>query len=245
MTTARILMKIKEIIDTEYSTNKMDQDFDRDELQKKKDHKQGRYDKGLDTKGYGTFAKVEIDPDEPFTAKKRNHLPIYKVEHDGYYAYIKAITDHKLMQSNPYFPRVYKVEIDTDSFGDNIPSYEMETLRPEDDFDDSTIFSLGDKMFIDFDDLAQRYNYYAGKYEGTGPKSRTGLRFGIGALLEEAADRNDYSKIKDTKLKQALELIHNVARSNKSFFCDIHRSNWMIRPTLHGPQLVLTDPIAN
>ena len=49
----------------------------------------------------------------------------------------------------------------------------------------------------------------------------------------------------DKKLLQAIELIKNLVSQNPNFFLDMSIRNAMLRGTPAGPQLVLSDPIAD
>jgi hypothetical protein len=220
-------MRLDEIVDTNFKTTELPSAFDKDEMRREKD-------KNRSDKSSGAYAKVDVGDDEPFTAKKKYHEPMKDVVQDAYYVYIKTIADQHLAEKNPYFPRVYDVEIEKDSSGEVRPIFRMETLTSASEFDDKTLYALGDKIFNHFERMLP-----------TESPSSYQLRYSIAHAMTRIMANESYDRIKDSKLESALKFIKNLVDKNENFRLDLHFENFMIRPTSHGPQLVLTDPVAN
>lgn len=221
-------MRIYEIINTTYSTKEIPK-FDLDAAEKEK----AKHLNNLDPdKTIGSFAKVDLS--DPYTAKKSNFIPTRELEDDAYYVYAKTIADNNLAQSNPYFPRVYKINKEIEKGGKKLkrPSFEMEKLQNNTKFDNNVLRQLGKKMFIDF----KEHNY--------GPQEYDTILL-MTDLMKNALETEDFSNIKDPLLKQALNTISQIISTNDDFFEDLSSENWMIRSTAVGPQVVLSDPIGN
>lgn len=229
-------MKLYEIINTEYNTKDIDGEFDLDQMSINKKDAMKTVPPYGERGGNGYYASVDVDANTPMDAKKTYHEPTARVEGDAYYMYIKTITNSGLAQSNPYFPRVYKVEVERDSAGRKKPSFEMETLMNAREFDSEALYNMGKKMFNKFDDMLPY-----------GRDSHSAhINYAIVNAMKYVIMNDSYSDVKDKKLIQALRVISDIVdESIDSFHLDLHAGNIMLRGTKNGPQVVLTDPIAD
>lgn len=104
----------------------------------------------------GTTAKVnQVDNDH--VVKKSYHKPSNNLSNDAYYSYIKQIADNDLASSNPFFPRVYNVDIETDKSGKQKPIFDIEKLVPGEQIDNEVLYGLADTLFNNIDDLIVAY----------------------------------------------------------------------------------------
>lgn len=171
-------------------------------------------------RGSGLYSSVTGDKD-PFMINKKQHA---HMNDRAYAIYVKFITDNKLAQANPHFPRIYEI-------GDG--KWKMEklpyTLRQyfeygEDDENDQHREIICNMYLHNYD--PQRFTYW---------------------------DFSDPSKIKLGTYKKALKIIYDYRKKhNDSIYDsdedgkylgdDLHNGNIMVRLTPQGPQLVITDP---
>lgn len=187
----------------------------------------------LDRENYGRFSKGSQDPKDPHAFNKRALKPL-ALEKDAYYNYIQAAKP--LMQSNPYFPRVYKITVNKDRLGQTKPIYSMEKLHPD------IINPEGDIQRWAHEQQVQAIQAVADRMF-TNPPDFNGSKGNLGIYLMQIAKSGDYSDIKDSKLKQALEVVANV-QAKGNFRWDLHSANLAFRLTRFGPQLVLMDPLS-
>ena len=170
-----------------------------------------------DVGGRGIYASVKGDED-PFMINKYSHP---HVEDPGYTAYVKLITDNKLAQANPHFPRIYEI-----SDG----KWKMEKLP----FTLRQYFESGD-----YHENKHNKEVICGMYLNDYDPANF-----------DYWDFTYPYKIKLGTYRKALEIIHKFAKENNSkresgdvwLGDDLHASNIMVRLTPQGPQLVITDP---
>jgi len=101
--------------------------------------------------GLGKYSSVSNDPDEHMVMKKDKQLK-YRLKDDPYYTYIKAIADRQLSSENPYFPRVYNVDLETTEDGEVRPTYRIERLQKFDSFSSEVLIELGKRMVDNLSD---------------------------------------------------------------------------------------------
>ena len=228
-------MRLTEIVDTKYKSKERPSRFDIDAMRKEKERMLDKPDQ-RDDGGWGAYAAVDTDPNDPFIAKKKYHVPMQDLNKDAYYVYIKTIADNGLAKSNPYFPRVYNVEIEKDSSGNAQPKFNMEKLALSSSLDREALLGMGDRMF-------NRFEYI---FPSNTPPTDRELRYTISHGMSQIIKHSAFDRAKDPQLEEALRLIKKILLDSKgAFVVDIHAANYMIRSTPHGPQLVLTDPIAD
>jgi len=212
-------MRLHEIVDTAYKVTKTNGQHD---LPKMIDNLMAN----ANTEQAGVYAQGSQTSD-PFVYQKKNFLPS-ELKNDGYFNYIRAINPH--IKSNPFFPRVYMVELDVDADGLKVPRYEMEKLLKPSHVGQEAVMGLAQNLIHGFslrdNSLENMWGYLV----------KLLARYVCG-------DTSIAEYFTSTKLKQALDLIKQTLASNKNFKCDIHTNNCMVRMTKFGPQLVITDPI--
>lgn len=217
-------MKLFELITTTTKTKSMKTPFDYNRL------RNDAAADGLDPSS-GMYAIGKKHPTDPHMFSKKLFYPS-NLEIDSYYQYIKAIEPH--MGSNPYFPRVYGINMVKDAEGVQKPTYKMEKLSTFNDFDKDAIFALGQRILRGLPSTATDVSAKVVYQQ-------------IISVIDRALDSRAYAEkqIRDKKLLQALELIRKVIAMHPKFRNDIHSDNIMLRGTSQGPQLVITDPIAD
>lgn len=230
-------MKLQELINTKYKTSNKDTQYDLNDLEGQRlSNAKKRFTDPEYQGGSGVFAHVEVQKDSPFIAKKQNHFPVYDINKDSYFAYVNAIAKNHLSQKNPFFPRVYSVDVEKDSNGLLRPSYDIETLQGPDNFDTEALMSLGKKLFSEFDGY-----FTVGK--NIAPLDVT---VQMSRILLRNLHSHTRRDIRNKHLVEAMDLITQLLQDNKGFFwLDMHAGNIMFRGTPHGPQLVITDPLTD
>lgn len=214
-------MKIFEIIDTATNIKKSHKPFDFIKLDRE-------YEGNKDSGESGGYAAGYEDEEDPHLYNKKSHYPSY-LENDAYFNYINGIKPY--ISSNPFFPRVYLINLEKDPSGKIIPSYKMEKLHSIKDFDDESMKGLCRNIFKKLPDTD---NKFVPKYA---------YQKNVLQNIEHALESNNYSNIKNKELIQALKIIKKIKESNPKFQYDTSVNNFMIRATPVGPQLVITDPL--
>lgn len=215
-------MKIREIlnedlVDPEYRERTVSTPFNLKKLGKRTEYYANR-DKG------GAYATGTPDPKDPFMFRKKMRQPS-KLDMDAYYQYLKFI--QPFADENPFFPKVYSIDVKTDPNGIQKPSYKLEKLTSLTDAEKQTSYQLEEI-------LSEKYlNFDVDEYSAT--LFRT-IRYSL-------RDQSYLKYIKDEKLKEAIEVIRYFLEKHPYFNEDLHRGNMMIRFTSTGPQLVFTDPV--
>lgn len=227
-------MRLYELIDTKTSTVKVDK-LDKHDLPYADD-----YDIEDDT--VGSYAKVDPDEDDPHMVKKTTH-PEHAVAQsndiaDSYFHFIKYITDNKLADNNPFFPRVYSIKTNVDKRGMKQPVYQMEKLIPFSEIDQDLLIAYGNRIFLDFEDSLGRKRDDDERLKARGFTGSANL---VGRAFSDAIFRNN---IADKKLADAIGVIKKLIRQIDGSVMDLHAKNMMFRRSGQGIQLVLIDPIA-
>lgn len=175
----------------------------------------------------GAFAKYDQLKDEPKMGEKNTHVPSAE-DADAYYTYAKTIADNDLASSNPYFPRVYGIDVVEDKEGNSTNKVKLEHLKPLTSLRKDELMQMLPRMFDK--SVIATYNI---------PPNL--VYDGVGMLLRDCL----YGKIeaKDENLQEAIEVIKKIMKKY-SYNNDINKNNVMIRRTQHGYQLVITDPLS-
>ena len=199
--------------------------------------------------GKGSFAKAFSDPQEPGTVRKiigpitRNWFLS-----DSYYKYVEMLAQNDRFLSNPYFPKIYDVQVKSfDRNGREMYAYAVDMERLHDykkgdaALSDEEAEIIGNMMFYDFDKQIRK-----------GTQKTFGLATALMVLITDVfreTSRNKHNvmtKIKDPEFKKALLLLKNLRLKQEvrgSMAFDIHEGNIMIRRGRGIPHLVLTDPV--
>ncbi len=170
----------------------------------------------------GAYSAVYPAASDPTQVTKSNLYPV-NLEHDAYFNYVRTMA--KLAAENPFFPRIYNINVKRDSTGDYHVRYQMERLRPLNMLPPEVLHGMLVGLF------------------DTSPSAFDSGRK-IAALLNRAVEENDLSHIKDDQLAKAVELISRLSDQYR-YSPDIHIDNIMVRVTSVGPQLVITDPLSD
>ena len=177
--------------------------------------------------GSGSFAYV---------SKQTNLMDmdrIQKMSHqlDGGIVYLTRIASSPMLQDNPVAPKILSV----DNSDPKYPTFHIEPLK---EFDTPKIKDND----VQLEALAKQY------FTEMDPKySKAPIHIRILDTLRLAITRNP-ALIKDKRLLQLVNVIRDVKNSYAElgdFRYDIRHENVMWRLTAQGPQLVITDPIAN
>lgn len=211
-------MKLFELITTKTTNSRTRSPYDMDTLRNQRDKRFDHPDKG-------SYAYGNEDPKDPHMFDKKHHFPS-KLEIDPYYQYVQAIKPY--IPDNPFFPRVYVVNIQKDSDGVTKPDYKIEKLQPGSAFSDEALMGIGERLFNDYNEDEFR----------VAPMKEIADR-----LYNAVELRRGIKNIKDPQLLQAIKLIKKLIDSNPNYMNDMHPENIMFRGTSVGPQLVLMDPI--
>lgn len=180
---------------------------------------------------WGNFGYVHPNKKDPHLIKKVAHDYSYK---DSYYHYIKAISDSGIAQHNPYAPRVYKIDVykDEDS-GATKYNADIEKLQP--------VASL--KM----PQLVRLWEQITGSPKRPNSRDPEDIRADINEYLSFLFNGRETTP--DKNLKEMIDFIAGVKKdleSDGNYWAgyDIKLSNFMIRTTPYGAQLVITDPLS-
>lgn len=185
----------------------------------------------------GATGKVSND-DDPFMVNKEYYFPLKPGKKDGYKIYVDSIAKNNLSSKNPFLPRVYEVSLAKTPKGNDLPTFKMEKLQTLTSIDDSMLFGIANSLFNDATSLA----YTAGLLDSN-PDSGEITDHCLANMIKYVLKFHKFDEIKNSKFKEALLFINELAEENK-LSLDLHANNFMIRPTSHGPQLVITDPFA-
>lgn len=206
---------------------------------------------GMEEIGSGMYSTAFSTKQEPGTVRKVV-APIDDLESDAYFQYIQVIAKNDRMLSNPYFPKIFNIEVKQfwrrdfqtgEKLGKEYGfAVDIERLLPYSELSQKEAQMLGNRMFYEFE-------------RTTKPKDRTDSReeqrdyltalvYRIEAAMEEWTRDEMITTIKDSRFKQAVMLIKNLDKKEE-IGLDLHADNIMIRRGPVGPQIVITDPVQN
>lgn len=179
----------------------------------------------------GFFSRVADDKKDPHMVVKSTIKPQYS---DGYHYYIKQLIEKDLIDTNIHFPRIYNVKRIEDKNGYNVYKYQMEKLVK------FLVLDIDLQKAV----LENNFNYDKGKVElEIEQYGAKGIAIQVADMLDEGA-RGKTSVIKSSSLMEALKVLNMIKEENSMLTLDIHISNFMVRMTPSGPQIVLTDPFS-
>lgn len=182
-----------------------------------------------DSKRSGADGRVYPTGD-PHIITKVNHSPISPYYGDGYMTWAKYLIDNNIADSNPFAPRMYKMDVIKDAKGMARYKIKMETLQRVDSVDEEILT----RIYINlYDEMARRHIAKAAPYLNR-----------IDKVLAKAIDMTAEMRIKSTNslLTQLCVTINKLCnKCNGS--PDIHGNNIMVRLG-KAPQIVIIDPIA-
>lgn len=203
-----------------------------------------RYNQNQDDPTVGRYSQVKPDENDPHMVKKKSYDPIQDLEQkDGYFFYINKISETGVADGNPFFPRVYDVDVYKDSTGKATFDAKIEKLIRGEELSEEEIMSVGNRCFNDFEEAIERKNAFGGFSERKITNKKLLLLKTISMLLYDGMHDTKY--IKEPLLIEALKFINNLYKQNKHIDEDFSESNFMFRRGKYGLQLVITDPFRN
>ena len=203
-----------------------------------------RYEKNKDDPTVGRYSQVKPDTNDPHMVNKKSFDPIKDLEtNDGYFYYINKISESGIADGNPYFPRVYDVNVYRDSTGKATFDAKIEKLEHSDNLSEEELLLVANHCFKDFEDAMKRKAAYGGTLERKIPTKKLLILKTISMLLYDSLRHQGY--VKDPMLADAMKFIDELYRKNKKVDEDLHEDNFMFRRGRYGLQLVITDPFRN
>lgn len=205
-----------------------------------------------DELGTGAFATAFSTRTEPGTVRKIVKPQLEDTfERDAYFKYVQLLTKHERFLKNPYFPKIYDIQVKTyEKNGGTYYTYavDMERLDHWSSLSEEEALMLGKRMFHDYERLAKQHFK---NNKGMPDQQRVSLlefiRFDIFKGYGVRDFETHSTVFKDSDLKKAIMLIQSLENvfkgADKTLFFDIHAGNIMVRRTPGGPQLVFTDPV--
>jgi hypothetical protein len=216
------------------------------------------------TIGRGAYAAVQ-QTDDPFVVRKKSAVSTLSDSPDAYMSYVNTIRQY--MKQNPFFPRVYRVKVQTSGITQR-PSYDTERLHPYTVLDHTVLTEMALRYFPELErELANTKNadtiwdilskevertardigryLRATQFRSLSISDITDLKKMQELIPEFVSKMQNQLPTFDPQLVEALTLIACVTATNPiRYNLDMHSGNSMIRLTSAGPQLVFTDPIA-
>jgi len=193
----------------------------------------------------GLYATTYATPDEPGTAH-RIIRSATNLKSDGYFKYVSALAKNDRITKNPYFPKIYSVNVKEDEKGLARYAVEMEALLDFDSLSAEEMQMLGERMFFNFHSMLKHYRARMNELGIKDAKltDHKTLQF---TLLKGMENLFSYSSkamtyIKDPNLKGAMLILSSLVKKQNTN-PDIHDGNLMIRRGPGGPQIVITDPV--
>lgn len=220
--------------------------------------------------GSGMFATVFSTQQEPGTVRKvSNIMDESEFKRDAYFKYVKLLAKNDRFTSNPYFPKIYNIQVkkfpvapdDPTTFYDHVYAVDIERLHEWGTLSHKEALMVGEKIFYDFKQVASHHiKDNTVKSNRPRPLKNTQkqlvhvnwrgvlmdfIRGIVGPLFPEKQS----TIIKDPNFKKTILLIRSLktkaGKGDGWMFYDIHSGNIMIRRAPGGPQLVFTDPVGH
>lgn len=205
--------------------------------------------------GSGMYAQVFSTQQEPGTVRKISMEPTNDLKNDAYFQYVSMIAKNDRMSGNPYFPKVFNIQVRSfyrkDFTGQKnigveyVYAADLERLLPFSSLSSDEALMLGNKMFYDF---AKKHRPMR---RGDKHPSKINYRYELSGRIEDTFEGDMWGLsasalatiIKDRYYKQAVMLIKAMIDKNDRMREDMHDENIMIRRGPGGPQVVITDPV--
>lgn len=230
----RIIEIITEYPDTAVNIRYRKPNYDFDTM---KDRELRAHDKTTPQDPAGWYSAGQTNPRDPHEFVKRTHLTSL-LDKDAYFQFVSKIRDLKQDgYTNRFFPQVYNIDIVQDTKGNQRPRYRIEKLQPGENFSEEALLGLYDRLFTKEFDTERLKNI---------SNPRAVIWRAIAQECARAAEKNNYTNIRDEELEQALKLVAKLVDQNySSWNVDLHSNNIRVRGSNVGPQLVLMDPISD
>lgn len=215
--------------------------------------------------GQGFYADAYSSEKDPGCIDKvARPSEVRSLSNDAYYQFLDMIAHNDRIASNPFFPKIYKLETyrgNTDVGQRYTYQVNMEKLAPLTSLSTEEILRIGRELFSDYDIVFKKER---NRYEVRGTKPSGNIskdneqkikfdyayhRIAILALAQcfDNAIQTDVSRsnnITNSYLNKAILLIRKILKSNPSFLPDLHGGNLMVRRGPFAPQIVITDPVS-
>ena len=214
--------------------------------------------------GSGMYSTAFSTKQEPGTVRKvSNIMSEDELHRDGYFRYVQLLAKNDRFTSNPYFPKIYDVQVrkfsdsTTPSVIDYAYAVDMERLHDWSELSNKEALMLGKQMFYNFESIAKTHieknSWYKDRpSEGEHPRHMAYAN----ALIDFIEEIFDSYKIKPTSkmtifkdpyLKKAIMLLRSLRDKTRyegvTIVFDIHDGNIMVRRGPTGPHIVFTDPV--
>lgn len=196
--------------------------------------------------GDGHYAVVIADKSSPGTVQKIvKTVPKDDLLQDAYFRYLLMISQQGRIAKNPYFPRVYSINIHQSVEGNVVYTIEMERLSDIEHATSAALLAMGKKMFDDFEHAVElRKREFHPHIQESKPLKEQYLDM-IVLTLDNHIEGTSNLKIIDPYLRHAIAIIKQAAKHPTRFFApDIHQGNIMMRRASFGFQLVIIDPLS-
>ena len=169
-------------------------------------------------------------------------------------AYLQwANTAERLMSSNPYLPRIYKIEreVDPENADFTRHRYELEKLiHPQligKKFPKELMYQLGDQMITNWPhNLRKQIQLHKLQHKTLTNEQIWNI---IIYIIGDAIYHGQWRRLRDPLLRQAAKLTVQAQINTRGQWgfenpeLDLYGYNVMARLTAAGPQVVITDPI--
>lgn len=221
-------MKINEIIEPRDVERPISKDYNIEKMGQRPE----------DFNEFGAYANGTEDPLDAHMYRKKIRMPS-NLNNDAYFQWIKACSP--FMKSNPWLPRVYEVVLKKYKDGYVRPSYNMEKLIPI----STAIIEIGEQELTHL--LANKiYTPEVLAYREEHYTTYNDMWLILSDISKSVYDGNTtINDFSDPGLHQALSIVNRLTKDNGNFTVDMHKGNFMIRLGTTGPQLVITDPLAD
>lgn len=189
--------------------------------------------------GHGYYSNVYKNKD-PHLVTKVSRIPSRKIEdNDPYWFFIRRLTETKINERNPYFPRVYSIKRYSDSDPESetnineIRNAQIEKLEELDQLTEDEIYTIFQKIRNEKEvDYLRGYPYDQSKL----------IHFIPDTIKEDLSSSYLLNDVEDFNYKEAILFLRKLKKENNRISFDIHKGNLMVRRTPYGVQLVITDP---
>lgn len=204
----------------------------------------------------GFYSKVTPNKKDPHMVDKSTFISTADDGSDAYLGYIAGIKG----DLNPFFPRVYKVTRVKDTRGNIRPKYILEKLVPLSALSDDEADALCRYVHPQLMDDIERMRAHSVHPDKNDYNAPVVIDLLIEAIISMFDNPSEFGVLSNTKpihssnklLQKAIHKIIDIIDNGPTnymglskFRLDIKDDNFMVRRTPHGPQLVITDPLAN
>lgn len=183
--------------------------------------------KGVEHLGTGQFGSVYGHKDRPHDVRKISRsLNVQRL--DGFFYFLKALSETPEENTNPYFPRIRSITVYTSPNENAVYTVQMERLFPVSSLSQQHVEYLWQRVLGEKDVVEEENNTNA-------------LIAEIREIVLTGATRSLVNKA-DPDFLRAVRFIREVA-GEYNVGIDLHKGNFRVRHSPYGPQLVFADPL--